>query len=67
MHGAKRNAGDARPAGFRQAASRLHTDKIEDDEPFEEKMQRLTVKLEEQFSESARFEKAILRRLGHDR
>ncbi len=30
-------------------------------------MQRLTVKLEEQFSESARFEKAILRRLGHDR
>jgi len=30
-------------------------------------MKRLTVKLEEQFAGSARFEKVILRRLGHDR
>ena len=31
----------------------------EDDEPFEEKMQRLTLKLEDQFKESARLEKKI--------
>jgi type I restriction enzyme M protein len=40
----------------------------DDDEPFEEKMQRLTAKLEEQFKESARLEKAIrenLRGLGY--
>jgi type I restriction enzyme M protein len=39
----------------------------DDDEPFEEKMQRLTTKLEEQFAESAKLEAAIrenLRRLG---
>ncbi|UBF24182.1 N-6 DNA methylase [Kovacikia minuta CCNUW1] len=39
----------------------------DDDEPFEEKMQRLTAKLEEQFAESAKLEAAIkenLRRLG---
>ena len=39
----------------------------DDDEPFEEKMQRLTAKLEEQFKESAKLEIAIrenLRRLG---
>lgn len=39
----------------------------EDDEPFEEKMLRLTAKLEEQFAESAKLEAAIrenLRRLG---
>jgi len=39
----------------------------DDDEPFEEKMQRLTAKLEEQFAESAKLEVAIrenLRRLG---
>ena len=39
----------------------------DDDEPFEEKMQRLTAKLEEQFAESAKLEIAIrenLRRLG---
>lgn len=39
----------------------------DDDEPFEEKMQRLTAKLEEQFAESAKLETAIranLRRLG---
>lgn len=41
----------------------------DDDEPFEKKMQRLTQKLEEQFKESARLEKAIresLQRLGYD-
>jgi type I restriction enzyme M protein len=40
----------------------------DDDEPFEEKMQQLTAKLEEQFKESARLEKAIqnaLRGLGY--
>ena len=40
----------------------------DDDEPFEEKMKRLTAKLEEQFAESARLEKAIrknLRGLGY--
>jgi len=40
----------------------------EDDEPFEEKMQRLTQKLEEQFREAVRLEKAIqesLRGLGY--
>lgn len=31
----------------------------DDDEPFEEKMQQLTAKLEEQFKESSRLEKAI--------
>jgi type I restriction enzyme M protein len=31
----------------------------EDDEPFEDKMRRLTAKLDEQFAESARLEKAI--------
>jgi type I restriction enzyme M protein len=31
----------------------------DDDEPFEEKMQRLTAKLEEQFAESAKLEAAI--------
>ena len=39
----------------------------DDDEPFEEKMQRLTAKLEEQFAESARLEAMVrenLRRLG---
>jgi type I restriction enzyme M protein len=39
----------------------------EDDEPFDEKMARLTKTLEEQFAESARLEQAIrenLRRLG---
>jgi type I restriction enzyme M protein len=35
----------------------------EDDEPFEEKMQRLTAKLEEQFAEGARLEKAIRKSL----
>lgn len=35
----------------------------EDDEPFEEKMQRLTQKLEEQFAESARLEAAIRQNL----
>jgi len=42
-------------------------DLAEDDEPFEEKMQRLAAKLEEQFAESAKLEVAIrqnLRRLG---
>jgi type I restriction enzyme M protein len=42
-------------------------DAEDDDEPFEEKMQRLTAKLEEQFAESAKLEVAIrenLRRLG---
>lgn len=40
----------------------------DDDEPFEEKMQRLRQRLEEQFKESARLEQAIqksLRGLGH--
>jgi len=40
----------------------------EDDEPIEEKMQRLTAKLEEQFKESARLENAIrenLKGLGY--
>jgi len=45
-------------------------EEAEDDaEPFEEKMQRLTLKLEEQFKESARLEKAIrqnLSGLGYD-
>ena len=31
----------------------------DDDEPFEEKMKRLTAKLDEQFKESAKLEKAI--------
>lgn len=35
----------------------------DDDEPFDEKMKRLTAKLEEQFAESARLEKAIKRNL----
>ena len=42
----------------------------DDDEPFEEKMRRLTSKLEEQFKESAKLEKAIranLRGLGYGR
>ena len=41
-----------------------------DGEPFEEKMQRLTGTLAEQFAESAKLEKAIrtnLRGLGHGR
>jgi type I restriction enzyme M protein len=41
----------------------------DDDESFEEKMQRLTAKLEEQFKESARLEKAIrenLREVGYE-
>lgn len=41
----------------------------DDDEPFEEKMQRLTAKLEEQFGESAKLEAAIrenLQGLGYD-
>jgi len=40
----------------------------EDDEPFEEKMKRLTSKLEEQFAESAKLEKEIqenIKRLGY--
>lgn len=36
----------------------------DDDEPFEEKMQRLTQKLEEQFRESSRLEKEIRLNLG---
>jgi len=37
---------------------------VEDDgEPFEEKMKRLTAKLEEQFKEGARLERAVLRNL----
>jgi type I restriction enzyme M protein len=37
---------------------------VEDDgEPFEQKMKRLTVTLEEQFTESAKLEKAIKRNL----
>ncbi len=42
----------------------------EDDEPFEEKMERLTAQLEEQFAESARLEQAIrenLRELRYGR
>jgi len=43
---------------------------VEDDgEPFDEKMRRLTAKLEEQFAESARLEKVIrenLKRLGNE-
>ncbi|MCI0620294.1 MAG: type I restriction-modification system subunit M [Acidobacteria bacterium] len=35
----------------------------EEDEPFEEKMKRLTGKLEEEFAESSRLEKAILQNL----
>jgi type I restriction enzyme M protein len=35
----------------------------DDDEPFEERMKRLTAKLEEQFAESARLEKAIRKNL----
>ncbi len=35
-----------------------------DDEPFEEKIKRLTAQLEEQFAESARLEKAIRENLG---
>ncbi|MBI4831743.1 MAG: SAM-dependent DNA methyltransferase [Candidatus Lindowbacteria bacterium] len=35
-------------------------EEVEDDgEPFDEKMKRLTAKLEEQFTESAKLEKAI--------
>jgi len=44
-------------------------EEVEDDgEPFDEKMNRLTAQLEEQFSESSKLEKLIkqnLRRLGH--
>lgn len=44
-------------------------EELEDDgEPFDEKMRRLVVKLEEQFTESARLEKEIwknLLELGH--
>jgi type I restriction enzyme M protein len=42
---------------------------VDDDEPFEEKMERLTKLLDEQFSESARLESEIrqnLRGLGYD-
>lgn len=42
----------------------------DDDEPFDEKMKRLTVRLNEQFAESARLEKAIranLKELGYGR
>ncbi len=40
-------------------------EEIEDeDEPFEEKMKRLTAKLEEQFSESARLESQTRRNLN---
>lgn len=35
----------------------------DDDEPFEEKMRRLSARLEEQFAESARLEKAIRQNL----
>jgi type I restriction enzyme M protein len=35
----------------------------DDDEPFDEKMKRLTAKLEEQFSESAKLEAIIKRNL----
>ncbi|MCY7277304.1 MAG: SAM-dependent DNA methyltransferase, partial [Phormidesmis sp. CAN_BIN44] len=38
-------------------------DLAEDDEPFEEKMQRLTAKLEVQFAESAKLEAAIRQNL----
>jgi type I restriction enzyme M protein len=41
----------------------------EDDEPFDEKMKRLTARLEEQFAESARLEKMIrenLKGFGYD-
>jgi len=34
-------------------------EEVEDDEPFEEKMKRLAARLDEQFKESARLEKAI--------
>ena len=44
-------------------------EEVEDDgEPFEEKMQRLTATLDEQFAESAKLEKAIranLKGLGY--
>jgi type I restriction enzyme M protein len=41
------------------------TEELEDDgEPFEEKMARLTAKLEEQFQESAKLEAAIRKNLG---
>jgi type I restriction enzyme M protein len=36
----------------------------EDDEPFDEKMKRLTAKLQEQFTEGARLEKEIWKNLG---
>ncbi|MFQ5850121.1 MAG: type I restriction endonuclease subunit M [Candidatus Binatia bacterium] len=36
----------------------------DDDEPFEEKMKRLTAKLEEQFAESARLESIIRKNLS---
>jgi type I restriction enzyme M protein len=36
----------------------------EDEEPFDEKMRRLTAKLEEQFAEGAKLEKAIRKNLG---
>jgi type I restriction enzyme M protein len=36
----------------------------DDDEPFEEKMRRLTIQLEVQFAESARLEEAIRRNLN---
>lgn len=42
----------------------------DDDEPFDEKVKRLTMKLDEQFRESAQLEQAIrenLRRLKHGR
>jgi type I restriction enzyme M protein len=42
----------------------------DDDEPFDEKVKQLTIKLDEQFRESAQLEQAIrenLRRLNHGR
>ena len=36
----------------------------EDDEPFEDKMKRLTARLEEQFAEGARLETQIRKNLG---
>ncbi len=42
----------------------------DDDEPFEEKMRRLAAKLDEQFKESARLERAIrenLKGLAYDK
>ena len=36
----------------------------DDDMPFEERMEQLTAKLKDQFKESAKLEKAILKNLG---